>query len=252
MSVNDETNKEEMHEESIIEASQRLKKEEDNEKERLDREEKEKITVLKVKSDPRDISPDDRKRNVKKLAGAVSHALRAQGEISARAFGNPAIGKASKALAIAQNNIKVNGKDGQQLQLECAPGFVETDIHGKKVTGISFNIFASDAIKTDDEIKDLEHVLMVKADPHDIDPDTRAANLHKLAGAINYSLKDHQEIVIRSFGNAAIGKAVKSIAIARGWVATRGPDLYCWPIFIVAEINGAERTGIAWYCYTNA
>ena len=65
------------------------------------------------------------------------------------------------------------------------------------------------------------------------------------------SLEENKEVVIRCFGNATIGKAAKAIAVARGYTATRGPDLYCWPTFIVADINGNERTGIAWYAYTN-
>ena len=44
--------------------------------------------VLKVKADPQDVSPDDRKRNVKKLAGAISHSLRSSGEVNVRCFGN--------------------------------------------------------------------------------------------------------------------------------------------------------------------
>jgi stage V sporulation protein S len=208
---------------------------------------REKINFLKVKADPQDISPEERKRNVKKLAGAISHSLRSYGEIGVRGFGNAAIGKAVKAIAIASNYIKANG---QNLQLECAPAFVMADIGDHKLTGISFMVFASDS--TDEEPFDadkVDSVLMVKADSKDVSPDDRKHNVKKLAGAISHSLEENNECVIRCFGNATIGKASKALAIARGYTATRGTDLYCWPMFIVADINGNERTGIAWYTY---
>jgi len=207
---------------------------------------KEKLVDLKVKADPRDVSPEDRKRNVKKLAGAISHSLRATGEINVRCFGNASIGKAAKALAIAREYVGI-----QELQLECAPAFITTKIGDTDLTGISFCTFASksDAIQID--IEKIPSVLMVKADPRDVSPEDRKRNVKKLAGAIAHSLEENKEVSIRCFGNATIGKASKALAIARGHVATRGSDLYCWPVFIVAEINGNERTGISFYCYTN-
>jgi len=203
---------------------------------------------LKVKADPTDIAPDERKRNVKKLAGAISHSLRRKGEISIRCFGNAAIGKAAKALAIARNYIGV-----QDLQLECSLAFITTKIGENDLTGISFCTFASN--KPEDEepldVEQCQSVLMVKADARDVSAEDRKRNVKKLAGAIAHSLEENKEVVIRCFGNATIGKATKAIAIARGYTATRGADLYCWPNFIVADMGGNERTGIAFYAYTN-
>lgn len=203
---------------------------------------------LKVKADPPDISADERKRNVKKLAGAISHSLRRKGEINIRCFGNAAIGKASKALAIARNYIDV-----QSLQLECSPAFITTKMGENGLTGISFCTFASN--KPEDyegvDIEQCQSVLMVKADSRSVTTEERKRNVKKLAGAIAHALEENKEVVIRCFGNATIGKAAKALAIARGYTATRGPDLYCFPNFIVAEMNGNERTGIAFYAYTN-
>ena len=208
------------------------------------------ITDLKVKSDSPDITPEDRKRNVKKLAGAISHALRANGEINVRCFGNASIGKAAKSIAIARGYIGVQQNE-HKLQLSCSPAFINTRIDGTDLTGISFCTFASGQDEEDIDIEDVKTVLMVKADARDVTGDQRKINLKKLAGAIAHSLEDNKEVVIRCFGNATIGKAAKALAIARGYTATRGPDLYCWPTFIVAKINGNERTGIAFYAYTN-
>jgi len=204
------------------------------------------VTDLKVKADSPDVSSEDRKKNVKKLAGAVSHSLRANGEINVRCFGNASIGKASKAIAIARSYVETS-----DLQLSCAPAFITTKMGDNELTGIGFCTFAT---KKEDEVVDVEKiksVLMVKADDRDISPEDRKNNVKKLAGAIAHSLEENKECVVRCFGNATIGKAAKAIAIARGYVANTGGDLYCWPTFIVADMNGNERTGIAWIVYTN-
>lgn len=206
------------------------------------------VNCLKVKADAQDISPENRKRNVKKLAGAISHSLRSRGEINVRCFGSAAIGKAAKALAIAKGYIGV-----QDLQLECSPAFITTKMGDNELTGICFVAFAS---SKDPELKPVDidkckTILKVKADPKDISPEERRNSVKKLAGAISHAIEENKEVVIRCFGNSTIGKAAKALAIARGYTATRGPDLYCWPAFIVSDMNGNERTGICFYAYSN-
>lgn len=203
---------------------------------------------LKVKADSKDIAPEDRKRNVKKLAGAISHALRDKGEVNVRAFGNAAIGKAAKALAIAKRNISI-----QNLQLSFSPAFISTVIGENELTGISFCTFATlvEGDSTERTFEDCASTLMVKADQRDVSPDDRKGNVKRLAGAIAHALEENKECAIRCFGNATIGKASKALAIARGIIAPHGPDLYCWDDFIVADMAGQERTGICFYAYTN-
>jgi stage V sporulation protein SpoVS len=209
---------------------------------------KTKINVLKAKADPPNVDPDERTKNVKKLAGAISHSLRDHGEVAVRGLGDGAVGKATKAIAIATNFIK---SEGQDLQLECAPAFAEAEIgDNEKITGISFNVFATEGVREVD-VESFKDPLMVKADRKDVPEKDRVKDLHKLAGAINHALEEKHEVIVRAIGNAAIGKAAKALAIARGYTATRGADLYCWPVYIVANIGGNERTGIAWYTYTN-
>ena len=200
------------------------------------------VTCLKVKADPPDISPEDRKRNVKKLAGAISHALRDQGEISIRCFGSASISKALKSLAISSGYIGV-----QKLILECSVGFITAKIGENELTGISFFAFASETPENYKEI-DIEKcksILMVKADAKDISPEDRKNNLHKLAGAIAHSIEENKLCVARAFGASALGKLSKAMAVARTYVASRGFDLYFYPRFIVANMNGNERTGLA-------
>ena len=209
------------------------------------------IESLKVKADSEDITPEERKRNVKKLAGAISHSLRGRGEINVRCFGSASIGKGVKAIAIARSYIGV-----QNLQLDCSPAFITTMMGENELTGICFVTFASERqgkqdTKDSDIIGKCKSVLMVKADPKDISAEDRKINVKKLAGAIAHAIEEGKKTVVRCFGNATIGKASKAIAIARGYVAVRGFDLYCWPSFIVADMNGKERTGICFYVYSN-
>lgn len=202
---------------------------------------------LKVRADDQGISADERKRNVKKLAGAISHSLRANGEVNIRCFGNAAIGKAAKALAIAKNYIDV-----QNLQLSFSPAFISTSIGDNDLTGICFCTFATPKEESNNSnMNNCKSILKVKADPKDVSAEDRKHNVKKLAGAIAHALEENKEVSIRCFGNATIGKAAKALAIARGLTATRGPDLYCWASFIVTQMEDKERTGICFYAYTN-
>jgi len=209
--------------------------------------EREVLTDLKVKGDRPDIAPEDRKKSVKKLAGAISHSLRATGEINVRCFGNASIGKGAKALAIARSYIGI-----QELQLECSPAFISYEIEGREITGIAFCTFASNGAKQEVDLDSLKSIFKVKADAKDISAKDKKTNVKKLASAITHALVENREVAIRCLGNATIGKASKALAIARGFIATRGSDLYCWPTFVVTTIDGQEKTGICFYAYTNA
>lgn len=206
----------------------------------------EKLENLKVAADPQDLDPEERKRRVKKLAGAISHALRTEGEINVRAFGNAAIGKAAKALAIAKDYIA----DTHELQLTYSPGFIQTQIEENTLTGISFSVF-TDGPKRNVDYKLVKSVLMVKADPKDIENEARRLAVRKLAGAIAHAVEENNCCLIRCIGNACIGKGAKALAIARGFTATRSNDLYAWDDFIVTQMGDNERTGIVYYCFSN-
>lgn len=207
----------------------------------------EKLENLKVAADPQDLDAEERKRRVKKLAGAISHALRTNGEINVRAFGNAAIGKAAKALAIAKEYIA----DTHQLQLVYSPAFIQTQVEENTLTGICFATFTDGASRKVD-FDAVKSVLMVKADPKDIENEERRLRVRKLAGAIAHAVEENHCCLVRCIGNACIGKGAKALAIARGFTATRGPDLYCYDDFIVAHMGDNERTGIVYYAFDNA
>lgn len=92
--------------------------------------------VLKVKADDPHATDQDRKEALKKLAGAIAHALRQHGDVKVRGFGNACIGKAAKAIAIARGMVAVHGHDLFQVAY-----FISAEMGGVKKTGICFDCF---------------------------------------------------------------------------------------------------------------
>jgi stage V sporulation protein S len=66
------------------------------------------------------------------------------------------------------------------------------------------------------------------------------------AGAIANGIREYGEVEIQVIGPRAVNQAVKAIAVARGYVAPSGADLYCVPSFstVATEEGGEEKTGI--------
>lgn len=65
-----------------------------------------------------------------------------------------------------------------------------------------------------------------------------------VAGAIAAILRNNHNVEIQTIGAGAVNQAVKSIAIARGYVAPNGIDLISIPAFSQSEIDGELKTGI--------
>ena len=67
---------------------------------------------------------------------------------------------------------------------------------------------------------------------------------NSVAGAIAGVILEKGAVEIQAVGAGATNQAVKSIAIARGYLAPTGVDLVCIPAFGNVEIDGVERTAI--------
>lgn len=65
-----------------------------------------------------------------------------------------------------------------------------------------------------------------------------------VAGAIAGVVREQDEVEVQAVGAGAANQAVKSIAIARGYMALSGVDLICIPAFASVLINGEERTAM--------
>ena len=65
-----------------------------------------------------------------------------------------------------------------------------------------------------------------------------------VAGALANAFRTQESIEIQAVGAGALNQAIKSVAIARGYVAPTGKDLICIPAFSDIQIEGEERTAI--------
>ncbi len=66
-----------------------------------------------------------------------------------------------------------------------------------------------------------------------------------VAGAIAKQFEEGANSVeLQAIGAGAVNQLVKSIIIARSFVATSGLDLYAIPAFVNINIDGEDRTGI--------
>jgi stage V sporulation protein S len=76
------------------------------------------------------------------------------------------------------------------------------------------------------------------------------SNPNSVAGALAGVIRESGVAEIQAIGAGALNQAVKSIAIARGYVAPGGYDLVCIPAFTDIDINATERTGIKLIIHT--
>ncbi len=67
---------------------------------------------------------------------------------------------------------------------------------------------------------------------------------NSVAGAIAGMIRDNKRVQIQVIGAGALNQAIKGVAIARGFIAPTGQDLFCIPFFRDIEINGEVRTAI--------
>lgn len=70
------------------------------------------------------------------------------------------------------------------------------------------------------------------------------SNPKLVAGAIAAYMRTDDKVELTAIGAGAVNQAVKSIAIARGYVSPNGIDLIVIPAFSVIDIDGDERTAV--------
>lgn len=71
------------------------------------------------------------------------------------------------------------------------------------------------------------------------------SNPNSVAGALANIFRESKETVeIHCIGAGALNQSIKSIAIARGFLAPSGINLVCIPAFTDISIDGQERTAI--------
>ncbi len=70
------------------------------------------------------------------------------------------------------------------------------------------------------------------------------SNPNAVAGALAGIIREKAAVEIQVVGAGALNQAVKAIAIARGFLAPSGVDIWCIPSFRDIEINGEKKTAI--------
>ena len=70
------------------------------------------------------------------------------------------------------------------------------------------------------------------------------SNPNAVAGAIAGLLKEKKKVEIQAIGAGAVNQTMKSIAVARSYVAASGVDLICVPAFCTVTVENEERTGM--------
>lgn len=70
------------------------------------------------------------------------------------------------------------------------------------------------------------------------------SNPNSVAGALANTIREDGTVELQAVGAGAINQAIKSLIIARGYVAPAGIDLVCVPAFTEIEIDGEERTAV--------
>ncbi len=71
---------------------------------------------------------------------------------------------------------------------------------------------------------------------------------NNVAGAIAGVIRDNKKVEIQAVGAGAVNQAVKSVVIARGYLAPIGVELVCLPAFTSVQIDGEDRTAIKLVC----
>lgn len=70
------------------------------------------------------------------------------------------------------------------------------------------------------------------------------SNPVSVAGAIAGIIREKQNVEVQGIGAGAVNQALKSIAVARGYLAPSGIDIVCIPAFSSVEVDGESKTAM--------
>ena len=70
------------------------------------------------------------------------------------------------------------------------------------------------------------------------------SNPVSVAGAIAGIVREKKSVEVQGIGAGAVNQALKSIAVARGYVAPSGIDLVCIPAFSSVDVDGESKTAM--------
>lgn len=67
------------------------------------------------------------------------------------------------------------------------------------------------------------------------------SSVKAVAGAIAHTVEEEKKTEITAIGAGAVNQMIKAVATARGYLAARGIDIVCIPMFGTTMIGEAER-----------
>lgn len=67
---------------------------------------------------------------------------------------------------------------------------------------------------------------------------------NSVAGAIAGVVRESGAVEVQAIGAGAANQALKSVAVARGYLAPVGIDVVCVPAFVNIFVEGEERTAM--------
>ena len=70
------------------------------------------------------------------------------------------------------------------------------------------------------------------------------SNPVSVAGAIAGIIREQGTVEVQGIGAGAVNQALKSVAVARGYLTPGGIDLVCVPAFSTVEIDGESKTAM--------
>lgn len=73
------------------------------------------------------------------------------------------------------------------------------------------------------------------------------SNPNAVAGALVALVRERGAGELQAIGAGALNQGIKAIAIARGFVAPMGMDLWCIPAFTDIVVDGEDRTAMKLY-----
>lgn len=65
-----------------------------------------------------------------------------------------------------------------------------------------------------------------------------------VAGAIAGIIREKGSVEVQGIGAGAVNQALKSVAVARGYLAPSGIDLVCIPAFASVMVEGESKTAM--------
>ncbi len=70
------------------------------------------------------------------------------------------------------------------------------------------------------------------------------SNPVSVRGAIAGIIREKGSVEVQGIGAGAVNQALKSVAVARGYMAPAGVELVCIPAFTSVEIDGESKTAM--------